>query len=354
LDEVGAVISYEEYYPYGSTSFQVGRSSTEVSLKRYRYTGKERDEETGLYYHGARYYIPWLARWSAVDPLQGEMPEWSSYCYVYCNAVMWVDCNGMSPEEQKPTNWESTEGKEFHLDYDKKGDGDKNENKNSDELTLFIYANISVSDEQLDESDMEQVRNEILEIFRKNKIPLRVEIIKDPKKGDEMYDQWKSGKLPINQAVLQFTNKDTEDQLGNTNPWFFSETPVFEVNIREVVRASENQIFRLAAPKTEILGYAAAHEALHYFLDAAAYTLGGARSLSDVKELLHMDRTGHENSSKNLNAAVIGLYKPIEEGDKVILPVQKSLLMNFAFYIATGIEGLKSKAINDLQRYGQR
>src|SRR5690606_30943066 len=49
LDHVGAVISYEEYYPYGSTSFQVGKSDTEVSLKRYRYTGKERDEETGLY-----------------------------------------------------------------------------------------------------------------------------------------------------------------------------------------------------------------------------------------------------------------------------------------------------------------
>jgi RHS repeat-associated protein len=58
LDENGAVISYEEYHPYGTTSFQAGRSAAEVSLKRYRYTGKERDEESGLYYHGARYYAP--------------------------------------------------------------------------------------------------------------------------------------------------------------------------------------------------------------------------------------------------------------------------------------------------------
>ena len=43
----GSIISYEEYYPYGSTSYQAGRSAVEVSLKRYRYTGKERDEETG-------------------------------------------------------------------------------------------------------------------------------------------------------------------------------------------------------------------------------------------------------------------------------------------------------------------
>ncbi len=102
LDEVGAIISYEEYYPYGSTSFQAGRSTAEVSLKRYRYTGKERDEETGLYYHGARYYIPWLARWSAVDPLQGEMPEWSPYNYGYCNPITWTDSTGMNPENWHP------------------------------------------------------------------------------------------------------------------------------------------------------------------------------------------------------------------------------------------------------------
>ena len=48
LDDQAQIISYEEYYPYGSTSYQAGRSAAEVSLKRYRYTGKERDEESGL------------------------------------------------------------------------------------------------------------------------------------------------------------------------------------------------------------------------------------------------------------------------------------------------------------------
>src|SRR5260370_29016950 len=69
LDETAAVISYEEYYTYGSTSYQAGRSAAEVSLKRYRYTGKERDAETGFNYHGARYYAAWLGRWIACDPL---------------------------------------------------------------------------------------------------------------------------------------------------------------------------------------------------------------------------------------------------------------------------------------------
>ncbi|MGH8652069.1 MAG: RHS repeat domain-containing protein [Gammaproteobacteria bacterium] len=69
LDVEAAVISYEEYYPYGSTSYQAGRSAAEVSLKRYRYTGMERDEVTGLNYHGARYYAPWLGRWVSCDPI---------------------------------------------------------------------------------------------------------------------------------------------------------------------------------------------------------------------------------------------------------------------------------------------
>jgi uncharacterized protein RhaS with RHS repeats len=61
LDDQAQIISYEEYTPYGSTSYQAVRSQTETP-KRYRYTGKERDEESGLYYHGARYYAPWLGR----------------------------------------------------------------------------------------------------------------------------------------------------------------------------------------------------------------------------------------------------------------------------------------------------
>ncbi|MFN8471148.1 MAG: SpvB/TcaC N-terminal domain-containing protein [Anaerolineae bacterium] len=68
LDGQGALIGYEEYHPYGTTAFQAGRSAAEVALKRYRYTGKERDEETGFSYHGARYYAPWLGRWTSPDP----------------------------------------------------------------------------------------------------------------------------------------------------------------------------------------------------------------------------------------------------------------------------------------------
>jgi RHS repeat-associated protein len=69
LDNDGALISCEEYHPYGTTAFQAMNSAAEVSLKRYRFTSRERDEESGLNYHGARYYAPWLGRWTAADPL---------------------------------------------------------------------------------------------------------------------------------------------------------------------------------------------------------------------------------------------------------------------------------------------
>jgi RHS repeat-associated protein len=67
LDDGAQIISYEEYYPYGSTSYQAGRSSTETP-KRYRYSGKERDEETGFAYYGLRYYAFGLGRWTSADP----------------------------------------------------------------------------------------------------------------------------------------------------------------------------------------------------------------------------------------------------------------------------------------------
>jgi RHS repeat-associated protein len=93
LDEAAAVISYEEYYPFGSTSYQAGRSLAEVSLKRYRFTKKERDAETGFYYHGARYYAPWLGRWTSPDP-EGLFDGPDLFVFVKNNPVRLTDPTG--------------------------------------------------------------------------------------------------------------------------------------------------------------------------------------------------------------------------------------------------------------------
>jgi RHS repeat-associated protein len=99
LDAEANVISYEENHPYGTTSYHAKNTSINAIAKRYRYTGKERDEESGLYYHGARYYIPWLCRWTAVDPLESKYAGLSSYNYSFNNPVMFNDPSGMGPEK---------------------------------------------------------------------------------------------------------------------------------------------------------------------------------------------------------------------------------------------------------------
>jgi RHS repeat-associated protein len=81
VDESAGIISYEEYHPYGTTAYRAGRNAVEVRLKRYRYTGMERDEESGLSYHRARYMIPWLGRWTGVDPAGlGQGLNLYAYC----------------------------------------------------------------------------------------------------------------------------------------------------------------------------------------------------------------------------------------------------------------------------------
>jgi RHS repeat-associated protein len=99
LDDTGAIISYEEYHPYGTTAYQAKNSSINAVAKRYRFTGKERDEETGLNYHGARYYALWLGRWCGVDILESKYSPWSTYNYSFDNPVKLIDINGMGPTE---------------------------------------------------------------------------------------------------------------------------------------------------------------------------------------------------------------------------------------------------------------
>ncbi len=90
------VISYEEYHPYGTTSYQAMNKSIQAAAKRYRYTGLERDEETGFGYHGARYYVLWLGRWTAPDPL--GYSGGSLYSYGANNPIKFVDRQGQKEE----------------------------------------------------------------------------------------------------------------------------------------------------------------------------------------------------------------------------------------------------------------
>lgn len=103
LDQDGALISYEEYHPHGATAWHAPELGVEVSAKRYRYTGKEKDEETGLYYHGARYYACWLGRWTSADPA-GMVDGPNRYVYVSGRPTRMADPSGLqdADSQEKP------------------------------------------------------------------------------------------------------------------------------------------------------------------------------------------------------------------------------------------------------------
>lgn len=94
LDGQANIISYEEYFPYGGTAFIAGNKNREVNLKEYRYTGKERDDATGLYYFGYRYYAPWIGKWLSPDPL-GPEDSPNLYQFALNNPVNFVDPDGL-------------------------------------------------------------------------------------------------------------------------------------------------------------------------------------------------------------------------------------------------------------------
>ncbi len=96
IDDKGELFSYEEYLPYGGTSFIVTNSQETLEMKNYHYSSKERDEITGLYYYGARYYSTEQGRWLSVDPL-GISVGFNIYEFVRNNPINQIDEDGKIP-----------------------------------------------------------------------------------------------------------------------------------------------------------------------------------------------------------------------------------------------------------------
>ena len=70
------------------------RNATTFGITPYLFNAKEFDEETGMYYYGARYYEPRLSLWMSVDPLQEKYPNISTYCYAANNPIKFIDSDG--------------------------------------------------------------------------------------------------------------------------------------------------------------------------------------------------------------------------------------------------------------------
>jgi RHS repeat-associated protein len=93
LRDDAAIISYEEFHPYGTSAYRAMNASVEAPPKRYRYTGMERDEESGLTYQAARYCAAFLGLWISCDPLDPGAAQ-STYATFRDSPIGHIDKDG--------------------------------------------------------------------------------------------------------------------------------------------------------------------------------------------------------------------------------------------------------------------
>ena len=92
-DGGGQAIQHLQYLPYGEPYIN---QRTSGYNERFTFTGKERDEETGYGYFGARYMdYELITMWLSVDPMADKYPSISPYAYCAWNPVKLVDPDGM-------------------------------------------------------------------------------------------------------------------------------------------------------------------------------------------------------------------------------------------------------------------
>ena len=90
-DADGNIAQHIEYIPYGEVFVEERNSQFSTN---YLFNAKELDNETGLYYYGARYLDPTGAMWLSVDPLFEKYAGMSPYNYCAGNPVKMVDPDG--------------------------------------------------------------------------------------------------------------------------------------------------------------------------------------------------------------------------------------------------------------------
>ncbi|EGC18937.1 RHS repeat-associated core domain protein [Prevotella multiformis DSM 16608] len=93
-DDKANITQYDAYLPYGELLVDEHSSSEDLP---YKFNGKQFDEETGLYYYGARYMNPVASIWYGVDPLAEKFVDCSGYEYCMGNPIKLIDENGLYP-----------------------------------------------------------------------------------------------------------------------------------------------------------------------------------------------------------------------------------------------------------------
>ena len=160
---------------------------------KYRFTGKEVDEETGLYYFGARYYDPRISLWYGVDPMAEKYPDISPYAYTYNNPIKYTDPTGMYIV-------------------------DPSVSKASSALAKYLKNNIAelLKSDRLVKGMMKygqfQSKQDLLKALTNDKGPL-IKVDQVANSGDGYYSGGKDGSITIDIDLIErFNNASPEDK----------------------------------------------------------------------------------------------------------------------------------------------
>ena len=93
-DDHANITQYDAYLPYGELLVDEHSSSEDLP---YKFNGKQFDDETGLYYYGARYMNPVASIWYGVDPLAEKYKSIGGYVYCIGNPIKLIDIDGLYP-----------------------------------------------------------------------------------------------------------------------------------------------------------------------------------------------------------------------------------------------------------------
>ena len=92
-NDAGQVTQTLAYLPFDEDWVNLTSNQPQYETP-YKFSGKEKDEETGFNYYGARYYYGELSIWLSVDPMAHKYPHLSPYNYCANNPIMLIDPNG--------------------------------------------------------------------------------------------------------------------------------------------------------------------------------------------------------------------------------------------------------------------
>jgi len=140
------VAQHIEYVPFGEVFLEERNNTWNTP---YLFNAKEFDEETGMYYYGARYYEPRLSLWMSTDPLAEEYIDISAYTYCHNNPINLFDPDGQGDYYTDAGKWLGSDGKRDNMAYTATGVR-KEKNKNGSLVNVFEHpVKLSIGQKEL-------------------------------------------------------------------------------------------------------------------------------------------------------------------------------------------------------------